>query len=846
MAPAGAAPGRRSELERLRDLAAPSAVLERAKGAVMALTGCSAEAAHEKLLGRARAGGRTLIEECRITLGGDSSPRTVPAQEGPRPRPRTPDERGTSVSDQPDAPVSHEPDTPVPGGLNADVPGGRDVPAPDASAGPVPATPDTTVLATSDASATPTPAPPGAPLPGPTRDPADDASAPLGRVGAALAGVRTPQELAGCLLEHLAGTVGADAVMIFARLPADGLELVGHAGIDATLAAQWGHVPPLTGVAALETLRTREARWLEDLPADRKRFLLIGNPPERWRSRAWLPVDAAEISIGVLRTHPGPFTPRARDHLRAVVRLCASRLRAFDAAPQPAAEGFAQTVQTVLDTLPGAAMLLTPLRAPSGDVEDYRIDAVTPEAVDVVGRTGRELVGLRILECWPPIADESLWQRCQDVLGAGKPYEGEPLAHQDVVAGGSEPSTYSVRVARLGEGLVVSWVRHDPPDRQEQRLADVQRLGNLGWASWNLPTGDVTWADQVFTVLDRDPADGPVRISDLPGLAVPEDVPVLTRAIRALVHEGRPADVPFRIRTARGVRHLRTVAEAVADLHGTPVEVHGFLQDLTARRNAELALVESEQENLTQHGALQAERALAARLQHALLPLPDKPLQLAGLRVEVTYLPAQSGIHVGGDWYSAIELPDGTALFVVGDVAGHGMDAVATMAQLRFTAKGMVITGSSLTGALSRLNTLLLHSRDPHGTATMVLAHYHPDERRLVWAQAGHPPPLRLRAGEVQRLGRPGGMLLGASTTPVFEQAETRLEPGDRLLLYTDGLVERASEVIDLGIERLARALVTHHTEEPGSLGPLLAAVLEEDRRDDVCVVDIRVPTDGA
>ncbi|WP_374106267.1 SpoIIE family protein phosphatase [Streptomyces sp. TRM70350] len=773
---AGAVTGPRAEPDRLRDLATTSAVLERAKGAVMALTGCSPDAAHKELLRRAHAGNRTLIEECWITLGSGSP--------------------------------------------------GKAVPAPDRATQP----PDR-----------------GVPVCPPAREPSDDGSTALGRLGRALVGVRTPQELAGCLLEHLAETAAADAVMIFARLPAGGLELVGHAGVDATLAAQWRQVPPLTGIAALDTLRTRQARWLEDLEEDRKRFLLIGDPPERWRSRAWLPVvtgDTADISIGVLRTRPGPFTPRTREHLRAVVRLCAGRLRAFGARPEPAANGPADAVQAVFDTLPGAAMLLTPLRAPSGDIEDYRIDAATPEAIDVVGRSGRELVGLRILECWPPVADESLWQRCLDVLSAGMPYEGEPFAQQDVVAGVAELSTYSVRVARLGDGLVISWIRHDPSDRQEQRLADVQRLGNLGWANWNLATHEVTWSAQIFTVLDRDPARGPVRLLELPGLAVPEDVPALTRAIGALVHEGRPVDVPFRIRTARGVRHLRVVAEAVADLHGTPVEVHGFVQDLTAQRSAELALVASERAILTQHGVLQAERALAARLQHALLPLPDKPLRLAGLRVEVAYLPAQSDIHVGGDWYSAIELPDGTALFVVGDVAGHGIEAVATMAQLRFTAKGMVITGSSLTGALSRLNTLLLHSRDPHGTATMVLAHYLPGERRLVWAQAGHPPPLLLRAGEVRRLGRPGGMLLGASTTPVFEEAECRLEPGDRLLLYTDGLVERRSEGIDRGLERLAQALVTHHSDEPGSLGPLLAAVLEEERRDDVCVVDIRVPAD--
>ena len=208
----------------------------------------------------------------------------------------------------------------------------------------------------------------------------------------------------------------------------------------------------------------------------------------------------------------------------------------------------------------------------------------------------------------------------------------------------------------------------------------------------------------------------------------------------------------------------------------------------------------------------------------------------------MAYLPAQSGIHVGGDWFSAIELPDGDALFVVGDVAGHGIDAVATMAQLRFTAKGMVITGSSLTGALARLNTLLLHSRDSHGTATMVLARYDPGEHCLVWAQAGHPPPLLVRGGEVRYLTRPVGMLLGACSDPDFQEARCVLEPGDRLLLYTDGLVERPSEGIDRGLERLSEAVAAHHTDEPGSLVPLLTSVLESERRDDVCVLDIRVP----
>ncbi|MFF0092381.1 SpoIIE family protein phosphatase [Streptomyces canus] len=781
-------------MDRLRDQVATSALLERTKGTLMALTGCTPDAAGEELLQRAKAGNRTLLEECWITLGALAPPLPGAAQE-PRP--------GHGFVGIPLAAV------PGPAGPRAVRPGTGD-----------PSWRDTCDL--------------------------DDGFSALGRLGKALAHVATPQDLAGCLLEELAADVDADALLLFRALPAGGLEMIGHAGVEATLAAQWARVPPLSGIAAFEALRAREPRWLEDFARDSEQHLLIGDPPERWLSRAWLPVptgDGAEVCIGILRARSGPFSPQARQLLRAVARLCAGWLRAFGPRSEHSAAASAAAAQPVFDSLPGSAMLLTPLRGSSGAVEDYRIDAATTEAVDVAGRSGRQLLGRRILECFPSMAEESVWQGCLRTLTTGEPFEGEPFAYQEVVDGAAALSTYAVHSARLGGSLVVTWIRHDSSDRQEQRLADVQRLGNLGWANWNLVTDEGSWSSQAFLVLNRDPALGPVRLADLPELALPEDAPVLARAVRDLVRTGRQFDVPFRVRTGDAVRHLRMVAEVVADTDNKPAEVHGFVQDLTAQRSAELALVESEQAIVTQHGVLRAERTLAARLQHALLPLPTRPVRLAGLRVEVAYLPAQSGIHVGGDWFSAIELPGGDALFVVGDVAGHGIDAVATMAQLRFTAKGMVITGSSLTGALARLNTLLLHSRDSHGTATMILARYDPTEHCLVWAQAGHPPPLLVRDGEVRYLQRPPGILLGACSDPNFEEARCVLEPGDRVLLYTDGLVERPSEGIDRGLDRLAAAVAAHRADEPGTLVPLLTSVLEGERRDDVCVVDIRVPS---
>ncbi|CAL9600866.1 SpoIIE family protein phosphatase [Streptomyces sp. enrichment culture] len=678
-----------------------------------------------------------------------------------------------------------------------------------------------------------------------------------GPSGAVPSAGAAPDVLARVLLEVLRGPAGVAGVLVCGAAPDGGAVLLGHAGVDG---------PPDTGPASA-AVRGGLPVWPEEAPgADDDGDHHRGGSgsgsgtADRPGRVAWVPVPgeggASGTVLGFLPAGPGGFEAAAR-------ALVLEAARSAGRAPVPgtagggaggggtAEEGPAtDAVQAVFDTLPGPAVLLTPLWSPlTGDVEDYRIDAAAPRSVDHAGRRGAELVGRRVLETYPAVAGTALWHGYAGTLLTGVPYESEPFPYEEAAADAPAPTSWRVRAARLGGRLVVSWSRHYGEAHHEaRRRHQMERLGDLGWSEWNVRTGETTWSERTYRIFGRAPGDTPLTWAELPDHVVREDVPRLAEATRRLLREGRPLDRTFRLRTASGVRHLRLVAEPVTDAEGATVEVHALYQDLTALRQAEQALLQSEREVLVQQGLLEAERSLATRLQQALLPRQDGTLTVAGLRTEVFYLPSQAGLNVGGDWYSAIELPDGSGLFVIGDVAGHGIDAVATMAQLRFTAKGMIVTGSPLPDALVRLNALLMHAPEGrHSTATLVLARYRPWDRTLTWAHAGHLPPLLVRGGEARYLTPPPGIMLGATADCSYEEQRLTVVPGDHLLLYTDGLVERPGEDLADGLGRLARRAGGAVRAAGGveRLAVRLTEALSPSRRDDICLLHLTLPADG-
>ncbi|MCY1144428.1 SpoIIE family protein phosphatase [Actinoplanes sp. Pm04-4] len=495
-------------------------------------------------------------------------------------------------------------------------------------------------------------------------------------------------------------------------------------------------------------------------------------------------------------------------------------------------------VQRVLDITPGMASFLSAERTPDGRLADLIWAAASPDAVAPNGLRGAELLGLSMAEHFPEVLHSDRWPVYQRVLDTGAPAVMGPFPHRDGI--------YSVRANRLGEGLMLNWTRHDDaPGGIGDRLASTERLGNLGWGEWDLVSGEIYWSDQLYRIYERDPRLGPLGPGDAGGSALAEDEP-LRAAAKAQLDRGDRVDVITRIRVNGRIKHLRTVADASRDTDGRPLRVYGIVQDVTEQEAGAKRLAEVERQLDEERRSLAAEHELAARLQRIILPIPEGPIVLPGLKVALRYLPAGDESLVGGDWYHAAELRDGSVLLAVGDVAGHGTPAATTMAQLRHALRALAVTTSCPAQLLAHLNTLSceLARETPELASTAVIARFDPARNEIVWAQAGHPPPLLSRGGRTAALERPAGPMLGVVEDATYETARLDFRIGDVLLLYTDGLVEHRRRGPDDG---LASVIATVDEAVRASPGQPLAQLLSRLRRtnpdDDTCILAARPVT---
>ncbi len=419
------------------------------------------------------------------------------------------------------------------------------------------------------------------------------------------------------------------------------------------------------------------------------------------------------------------------------------------------------------------------------------------------------------------------------VVGGHQP----PLPPRNDLVTGSAPLTAAEMVQRLRGELD----EHMAVERQllTARLAHAERLGNLGWAEWNLHTGESVWSDRAYAIFGRDPGEGPIPLRDLVAYVEAVDQADLDRLLRAVVHGAEAGQAEFRIRRQGEVRNLRAALEPVAT--GGRTAVHGVIQDITGRRRAERIMSESRRQLLEVREQAAEERHLSVALRDAIMPDLGVAVELPHARIEVRYVPAGMKAGLGGDWYDASSLPDGRVVLTIGDVSGHGLPAIAQMARLRHSLIGLAMTGEPADKLLTWLNTLVMH-RLAETTATAVIGHLDPATRVFTWSQAGHPAPILIRDGVAVQLDPPAGVLLGATLTVPYEPASVQLLEGDLLLLFTDGLVERRSRDIDegLALALTAAADLTGDDLEAG-LDRLIRKVGGPNPEDDTCVLAIGV-----
>ena len=337
---------------------------------------------------------------------------------------------------------------------------------------------------------------------------------------------------------------------------------------------------------------------------------------------------------------------------------------------------------------------------------------------------------------------------------------------------------------------------------------------------------------EAWTGLDRAQLLGRKRFQELlaPGARIYHE----THYAPLLRMQGEVREIAVELVRADGTRLPALVNSVLRhDDAGRPQVIRTTVFDASDRRRYEQELLR----------AGRREHEIARQLQRGMLsgtlPVADE------LEVAVAYRPGVAGLEVGGDWYDAFWLDEGETIgLVVGDVVGRGIDAAATMGQLRSAVRALASTGLAPGALLDALDGFARR----HGVGRMTTLVYMQlgiASRRLRFAAAGHPPPLLVMPGEQPCYVWDGRSLpLDAHAASARKRSETtrELPPGGAVVLYTDGLIETRARSLDEGMDRLRDEVAGQRDEPVAELAAAVVRALHDDEHtDDVCLLTARV-----
>lgn len=244
---------------------------------------------------------------------------------------------------------------------------------------------------------------------------------------------------------------------------------------------------------------------------------------------------------------------------------------------------------------------------------------------------------------------------------------------------------------------------------------------------------------------------------------------------------------------------------------------------------------------LAQASQLAHHHRVSERLQRAMLPA--RLVEADGIAFEAAYRPASLDAEVGGDWYDAFEIGNGTIGISIGDVTGHGLEAAVTMSEIRGAIRAAAATQTSPTALLNAVEALV--SAQGTGIASAIAGIYDPRTHVLRYACAGHPHPVLLTSSGVAYMLAGGGLLLGLGAPAASPELVITLAPGAAFFMYTDGLTEHSHDLL-AGEEQLLatletmaadgapepHALHTHILGDGASIDDCATLMLRRDERD--------------
>jgi serine phosphatase RsbU (regulator of sigma subunit) len=533
---------------------------------------------------------------------------------------------------------------------------------------------------------------------------------------------------------------------------------------------------------------------------------------QRAGSRSWLPHPLSVVVLFVSLALIGLLTWASwADHNSNEQRLLDVRVR-------EAGSVLTAALPTVQTPLASAAELA---QATNGDPQRFK-GFIAP----YVGGAGRPFVSASLWSLQPGTAQPSA------VVGSGPAVAASlsqvqglfvraaraPVLSVTGMLNQSQPRLGYAFVAPGPDGSFAVYAESAIPPNRRLQIERNSAFSDLNYALYLGTTQRP--ADFVATSLSHLPVNGRHAVTTVP---FGDSAFTLVMTARGNLGGGLSQDLPW-----------------VVGVLGTLLAVLVALatERLIRRRNnaeaaaTELGVVAGENQRLYFE-----QRGLAEALQHALLPL-EVPA-FAGIEVSVEYRPGVGGVEIGGDWYDIIHLDDGAFLLVVGDVSGRGLRAATVMASLRYAIRAYAAEGDGPSMILDKLSELLSVSGDGH-FATVLCALVDIERHQMIVANAGHLNPLLIVGHEARYVATDLGAPIGVTDHTSYTSATVPIPRGATLLAFTDGLIERRGEGLDVGLERMRQASLASN----GSLDSMLTQVLHDltpdGSDDDTAIVGVK------